>query len=310
MSEKERGDAEPNELTTVASYYYLLYRGAQTAPSGASHEANSFWQEDEWSEQETLEAEHILREAEERCAIVGPSSAIIRCPLVKDWDSFYQHNTTNFFNDRHWLTREFPDEFCSPETCVEIGCGVGNNMFPLLETGWTVWGLDFSSVAIKLLKQDERFQSSKNLGKAHAQVLDISQQITDPLPWLGTAHVATLLFCLSALDPNQMSVAARNAAAMLRPGGILLFRDYGRYDEAQLKLGTSRSKKLGEHWYRKHDGTRVYYFSVEDLERLFVDGGGLEAIECKYIRRAYHNRATRERRRRVWVQGRFRLACK
>ena len=27
----------------------------------------------------------------------------------KNWDLFYKRNSTNFFKDRHWLTKEFPD---------------------------------------------------------------------------------------------------------------------------------------------------------------------------------------------------------
>lgn len=204
-----------------------------------------------------------------------------------------------------YLCKAFPKEFAMPSTLVEIGCGVGNAILPLLKDGWTVWGLDFSPVAIDLLRKDERFQESQS--HAHAHVWDISHAPPkSPLPWFGVANVSTLLFCLSALHPNEMVQAAQNVAATLQKGGILCVRDYGRYDEAQLKLGTSRGKRLGEHFYRKHDGTYVYYFSLQDLERLFVEKAGLEVLELGYIRRMHHNRATRERRRRVWVQGRFR----
>lgn len=27
----------------------------------------------------------------------------------KNWDLFYKRNATNFFKDRHWITREFPE---------------------------------------------------------------------------------------------------------------------------------------------------------------------------------------------------------
>ena len=116
-----------------------------------------------------------------------------------------------------------------------------------------------------------------------------------------------------------MSQAAKNVAATLKPGGMLLLRDYGRYDEAQIKLGSSRGKRLSENFYVKHDSTRVYYFVLEDLERLFgkggndggeegvwVSGAGLEIVELKYIQRVYKNRSDNTQRRRVWVQGRFR----
>ena len=200
---------------------------------------------------------------------------------------------------------------------VEIGCGVGNTVLPLLERSnvlsdrgvrpkLVVWGLDFAPVAITLLKTDPRFVGASRDGRANAGVWDI----TDPPPTgvASVADVSILLFCLSAISPSKMAAAARNATATLKPGSMLVFRDYGRYDEAQMKLGTSESKKLGKNFYVKHDGTRCYYFDLDDLKRLFGknDGGcGLDVLELKYIRRSYSNKKTGVNRRRVWVQGRF-----
>lgn len=31
---------------------------------------------------------------------------------VKNWDLFYKRNSTNFFKDRHWTTREFQELLC------------------------------------------------------------------------------------------------------------------------------------------------------------------------------------------------------
>jgi SAM-dependent methyltransferase len=205
---------------------------------------------------------------------------------------------------------------------VELGCGVGNTLLPLLEderyAAWTIYGLDLSAVAIDLLQQDVRYTTA-----AHRTWAGVANLVSDPLPDIchNVAHVTTLLFCLSAVAPAQHGVAAAHAVQALRPGGVLVLRDYGRYDQAQLQLATQRAKWLGgnnnanggggsdddnAHFYCKADATKCYYFTTEDLIRLFGDELGLEVLECAYIQRQYQNRGQGVRRRRVWVQARFR----
>ena len=380
-----------NEVSLSASYYHL-FRAQQTTkiasqqhPQESSPAAGFFWEEDEWTPEETLEAEQLLEASRERCSIRSnglsgrhDSSNNNRSKDdAQAWNKFYSSHQTNFFKDRHYLQKAFPDEFgndgntvCSDDkhaednsntnrhigsgnqvqsrrkrTLVEIGCGVGNALLPFLEDNdnnddnpkedntsivyhkdyqWTVHGLDLSKVAIDWLRQDERFLRAAKEDRAMAYVCDISAlPVTttnsnsntqfDPLTIAegcrGVADVSTLLFCLSAIAPGPgMIQAVKNAAATLLPGkGVLVFRDYGRFDEAQMKLGTSRNKQLDEaNFYRKHDGTKCYYFTLEDVRELFEQHAGLEVVELKYLRRIYRNRGTNEVRRRVWVQGRFR----
>ena len=187
-------------------------------------------------------------------------------------------------------------------------------MLPFLEAKrevagrkWRVYGIDLSAVAIDLLRQDARFVAAAQEGRAFAEACDVSQKGDSiPLLFRGVATVTSVLFCLSAIDPSRHATAVENAVGTLQLGGVLVFRDYGRYDQAQFKLASQRKKQLGDHFYRKHDGTKCYYFSLEDLERLFVSEAGLEVLELRYIRRIYKNRSTGTTRRRVWVQARFR----
>ena len=269
------------------------------------------------------------------------------------WDQFYQHHQTNFFKDRHYFATAFPEEFGSPppppppkagrriQRClVEVGCGVGNACLPLLETcrdtnstvtdidddtkqygvttsiQWTVYAFDVSAVAIDLLQQDKRFLEASQQGRAFAYQCDITQGI--PKASVGVANVTTLLFCLSAIAPEQHIAAALHVAQTLKetttdededePESILVIRDYGLYDAAQLKLASQRNKLLrdDQYFYRKHDGTQCFYFTTQDLERLFVKHAGLQVVENRYLCRVYQNRSTQTLRKRVWVQARFR----
>ena len=94
----------------------------------------------------------------------------------KNWDLFYKRNSTHFFKDRHWITREFPElletisELGSDRTTtsevlseqrekrrlilLEAGCGVGNTIFPLLEENPNLFihACDFSPRAIDFVK--------------------------------------------------------------------------------------------------------------------------------------------------------------
>lgn len=140
----------------------------------------------------------------------------------------------------------------------EVGCGVGNFIFPLLEKNpkVTAYACDFSPRAVDFVKQNPKYAE----GRCHAFVADITKDdLTSEVP-AGSVDFASLIFVLSAIEPQHMGAVLHNIHKTLKPGGLLFFRDYGLYDFAQLRFKPGH--KLQENLYVRQDGTMAYYFPL------------------------------------------------
>ncbi|KAJ8344763.1 hypothetical protein SKAU_G00289560 [Synaphobranchus kaupii] len=200
--------------------------------------------------------------------------------------------------------RDFPG--CSSMyRILEVGCGVGNTVFPILKTnndpGLFVYCCDFSSTAVELVKSNAEYDPARCLAFVH----DLSEE-TAPFPVpQGSLDVIVLIFVLSALHPNKMQASIRRLAQLLKPGGVLLLRDYGRYDMAQLRFKKGRC--LSENFYVRGDGTRVFFFTQDELHDMFTQAG-LEKVQNLVDRRLQVNRGKQLTMYRVWIQCKYRKA--
>lgn len=68
-----------------------------------------------------------------------------------------------------------------------------------------------------------------------------------------SVDIATLIFVLSALHPDNFIKALTNVYEVIAPGGLVLFRDYGLYDMAQLRFKPGH--KIDDNFYMRQDGT-------------------------------------------------------
>ncbi|CAM9562117.1 unnamed protein product, partial [Ectocarpus sp. 12 AP-2014] len=157
---------------------------------------NILWMDDHWTREEEEEALQSVK------GKGPPLSKFWRDKYErearKSWDLFYGRNAGNFFKDRHYLGKVFPEltetgadlELAQrleksevyrngdggetvPEngtlrkvrrlgrrTLLELGCGVGNAVFPLLEEnrGLYVIAADLSPRGIGVLKQHPKYR--------------------------------------------------------------------------------------------------------------------------------------------------------
>jgi len=187
---------------------------------------------------------------------------------------------------------------------MEVGSGVGNSLFPLMEENPDTffYAFDCSSNAISLLQQHEKYTEER----AHAFVCDITREdIPDDHVKDGTVDIATMIFMLSAVAPEHMDDVIQKINRKLKMGGTVLFRDYGVYDMTQMRFFAKKTtNKLGENFYRRSDGTFTYFFSLEVLADLF-QRNGFAILENTFDTRVLSNRKRKIRMYRVWAQSKF-----
>jgi len=281
------------------------------------------WDQVEWGEEQESEA------LEKVIANSGTLPEEVLTDLYNNsadqWDKFYGVHNNRFFKDRHWLFTEFPElklesheqgtsvenaetseegpnaEFTSFHI-LEVGCGVGNTIFPLLENTpdkrLFVYGCDFAPTAIDIVKSHELYDTERCLGF----VSDISQkELTLPIPE-NSLDIITMVFVLSAINPADMQHCITNLVKYIKPGGHILFRDYGRFDLAQLRFKNGRC--LSDNFYARGDGTKVYFFEQQEVHDMF-EKAGLVRKQNLVDRRLQVNRGRKLKMYRAWLQCKY-----
>lgn len=246
---------------------------------------------------------------------------------AKWWNQFYKNNTSNFFKDRKWLQQEFPvlsevtHAGSGSVTLLEVGAGAGNTAFPILAHNQNpclkIHACDFSKIAVEVMRESEAYDSRH----VQADVWDAAGEDLPPGLSENSVDIVLMIFIFSALSPDQWQQTVHNIYRLLKPGGEVLFRDYGRGDLAQVRF--KKGRYLQENFYVRGDGTRVYFFEKEELIKIWTDPNipsitgpaveedynrteGFKVINLGVDRRLLVNRAKQLKMYRCWMQGRFR----
>ena len=189
---------------------------------------------------------------------------------------------------------------------------------------------DFSKKAVAVVRDSEHYDPKH----IQANVWDVTGDELPPGLAEGSVDVAIMIFIFSALSPRQWAQAVDNVYRLLKPGGALLFRDYGRGDLAQVRF--KKGRYLEENFYIRGDGTRVYFFDKDELAQIWMgrlppnameegkqsansaaSATALDSQDKRWHnprfsilnlgvdRRLLVNRAKKIKMHRCWLQGRF-----
>jgi tRNAThr (cytosine32-N3)-methyltransferase len=252
-------------------------------------------------------AEHDL--AKKKWLKRGPKEEDLSQAAAK-WNEFYAQHERWFFKDRQWLRGEFKELFFDTNVfpaarkIMEVGCGAGNTIFPIWRdrkndpTLEHIFACDYSAKAVELVRTFRDFNAKRMTAFVHDLAADEFFESVEA----GSIDAITAIFVLSALHPDRLRVAFKKLFKALRPGGLLLFRDYGRFDLTQLRLKADRM--IDDDFYFRGDGTTVHFFTLEKL-RVLAAEAGFSVVEERNDRRLITNRFRKLKMYRNWIQMKF-----
>ena len=253
----------------------------------------------EWNENLEKEAIEIIKENDENVE----SLEEFLDTQSKNWEKFYKFNKTNFFKDRHYILEEFlelKNDKRDKITLLDMGCGVGNSFYPLIVRVPNLYinAFDFSKRAINMSKTHPMYEKEKY--RINVYDLDL---VKDDIPNKNNDY-GILMFVLSAIKPEEHERVVEKISKVINKGGILYFRDYARYDMAQIRFAKRKKNRVGDNLYMRKDKTLSYFFDKNEIENLFKKYG-FSIVNSNLICRLIENRKENKKMHRLWLQIKF-----
>lgn len=271
------------------------------------------WDDFELTDEMISEAERKIEQQrnEKKCDDIDINE--LEASVSKNWEQFYQIHTDKFFKDRRWIFSELPEiltrleETSNPCSIFEVGCGVGNAVVQILGSNKNqmlhLYCADVSSKAIQTLKQRDLFlKDADRITAFQADIHKDFDSIVSKKIEKCSLDFITMIFFLSALKPHAMEDVVRNLATLLKPGGMIFFRDYGKFDLTQIRF--KGSSYLSENYYKRSDGTTSYFFELEQVHKL-LSCANLEKVYLKTDNRLLVNRSKMLKMCRCWIQAKY-----
>ncbi|WVZ62850.1 hypothetical protein U9M48_012545 [Paspalum notatum var. saurae] len=244
-------------------------------------------------------------------AAAAPGTASSPQHPSEAWRCFHRrHASGKFFKERRYLLKEFPELPNSKECAkiLEVGCGNGSTAVSILRSNESisVFACDCSKDTLE--KANEIISNTKGIDvkdRFRPFLMDVSKEnfpdwlfckacrnpshhklrkehpvfLRENQCCVGGMDFVTMIFTLSAIPFTLMPTAIEQCVSVLKPGGLLLFRDYGLYDMTMLRF--LPHQRVGFREYMRSDGTLSYFFTLDTVRELFLAAGLIE-LELEY----------------------------
>lgn len=245
----------------------------------------------------------------------------------RNWERFYAKGRKGYLastRNREYLNDDLAADLADAAVLLEVGCGGGHAIAPLARTlpRLRFLAVDVSRRAIDILRANPDVPHDRC--EAHACDVQHEEIPRPTCPVHRTAPAATeaappcdsssscccccagvdcalLIFVMSSIAPEAHADVLRHVRHVLAPGAIVLFRDYARGDANQLDFDKQYPpRKLAPNFYVRPDGTRAYFFALDEVIELFRSSG----FDCLRSEVVTFKKRTNDR---FFINAKFRL---
>ena len=220
----------------------------------------------------------------------------------RNWERFYARGKKGYLastKNREYLSDDLAADLAHAKVLLEVGCGGGHSIAPLARAlpRLRFLAVDVSQRAVDILRATPDVPQDR----CEAAACDVQHEEL-PRPTCPLHHskgkeeeekeevcccagvdCALLVFVLSSIAPEAHATVLEHIKRVLAPGALVLFRDYARGDANQHDFDKQYPpRKLAPNFYVRPDGTRAYFFALDEVVALF-DACGFECISADIV---------------------------
>jgi SAM-dependent methyltransferase len=176
-----------------------------------------------------------------------------------DWNERYASTDLVWGTEPNRFVAAELEEVRAPGRALDLACGEGRNAIWLAAQGWTVTGVDFSSVAIERGRQ-----------LAARRGIEVEWVVADLVTYMPEAAAFDLvLIAYLQLPAEELRAVLRHAATAVAPGGEVLLIGHAA---ANLSGGVGGPRDPAVLWKPSQ---------IEDALR----ASAMEVTRCEHVRR-------------------------